>query len=139
MKAAAICSIESGLRFSAKFLEARLMAEFLKAIQLRNPRAIYRDEEGFVVEQDDPRGRKYSSTIPIFIVDYVYAHLKGKRVIVEDAEELLAPKAAEFSLPYRGGYKLQFYAQDVLLVLVALDKAKLIKDGRRYLYDIRST
>jgi hypothetical protein len=47
------------------------------------------------------------------------------------------PKAAEFNLPYHYGHQLGYYAQDVLLILVALDKATMTKEGRRYIYTVR--
>ena len=113
------------------------MSEFLKTIELRNRRDIYRDGSEFLIVQKDRRGREYSQSIPPFVVDYLFPQLKGKRVIREDAQEILEPKAAEFNLPYHYGHQLGYYAQDVLLVLVALGKATMTKEGRRYLYSIR--
>ena len=113
------------------------MAQFLATIELRNRRDIYKEGDEFLILQTDKKGREYKRSIPSFVVDYLSAQLKGKRVIREDAQEILEPKAAEFNLPYHYGHQLGFYAQDVLLVLVALDKATFTKEGRRYMYTVR--
>ena len=114
------------------------MAEFLKTLELRNRRKIYRDGSNFLIKHEDSKGQMHSRSIPSFVVDYLFIQLKGKRVIRDDAQEILEPKAAEFNLPYHYGHQLGYYAQDVLLMLVALDKATMTKEGRRYLYTIRS-
>ena len=87
--------------------------------------------------QKDRKDREYSNAIPTFVVDYLFTQMKGKRVIREDAQEILEPKAAEFNLPYHFGHQLGFYAQDVLLILVALDRATMTKEGRRCIYAVR--
>jgi hypothetical protein len=114
------------------------MPEFLATIPLRNKRTVYRDGRDFVVEQEDSNGHKHSRSIPAFVVDFLHAELKGRRAIVEDAQELLAPKAPSFNLPYDHGHQLRYYAQEVLVVLAALGKAKITKDGRRFLYDVQA-
>ena len=113
------------------------MSKFLKTIELRNSRDIYRDGTEFLIVQKDKKGREYSRSVPSFVVDYLLMQLKGKRVIREDAQEILEPKAGEFNLPYHYGHQLGYYAQDVLLILVALDKATKTKEGRRYIYTVR--
>ena len=113
------------------------MPEFLRTIELRNRRDIYREGNDFIIVQKDQKDREYSNSIPTFVVDYLFTQLKGKRVIREDAQEILEPKAAELNLPYQYGHQLGYYAQDVLLVLVALDRATITKEGRRYIYAVR--
>ena len=113
------------------------MAELIKKIELRNTRKIYREGNEFLILQKDKKGREYKCSIPSFVVDYLFAQLKGKRVIRDDAQEILESKAAEFNLPYQFGHQLGYYSQDALLVLVALDKATMTKEGRRYIYTVR--
>ena len=113
------------------------MAEFIKTIEMRNRRDIYKEGDEFLILQTDKKGREYKSSIPSFVVDYLFAQLKGKRIIREDAQEILETKAAEFNLPYHYGHQLGYYAQDVLLVLVALDKATITREGRRYIYTVQ--
>lgn len=56
--------------------------------------------------------------------------------LVAEVQEVLEPVATRLALPYTYGYKLHFYAQDALVVLVALKQARLSKEGRRYLYHL---
>lgn len=49
---------------------------------------------------------------------------------------VLEDAPAEMDLPYHYGFKLQFYSQDVLVVLVALRQASYKKCGQRFEYMI---
>ncbi|MEG4803135.1 hypothetical protein QUB63_25000 [Microcoleus sp. ARI1-B5] len=114
------------------------MIKFIGQVELRNHRRIYYQEDYYRVEQVNPRKEQktYSDDIPDKVVEYLYNQLKGRKVTPEDASTVLKPVANNLNLPYTYGHKLDFYAQEVLVVLVALSKASLTKEGRAYFYTI---
>lgn len=69
-------------------------------------------------------------------MEYLYNELKGRKVTPKDASTVLAPVAKNLNLPFTYGHQLDFYAQEVLVVLVALGQASLSKEGRAYFYII---
>lgn len=59
---------------------------------------------------------------------------RGQTVTVDDAMHEL--RRLPVQLPYQYGYKLRFFAQNVLVILVALGNASHNKVGHRFEYDI---
>lgn len=111
------------------------MKKFIGEIQLRNSRRIYSEGEIFIVEQTDKNGRITTEKIDVKIVNSLRRVLKGKTVSVKEAFETLSTIKGMI-LPYNHGYKLSYYAQDILIVLVALERASVEKVGRAYYYTI---
>jgi hypothetical protein len=62
--------------------------------------------------------------------------MKGNEATSKDASGVLKPMVDGFDLPYECGYKLDYYAQEVLVVLVALGRSVLRKEGRRFLFTV---
>ena len=112
------------------------MADLLDIINLRNVYRIYAEGEDYRVVQQDKHGDEHSRTIPSNVVDYVQKEFMGSRISAEEASLALEKVGDEFNLPYTYGYKLQYYAQSVLLVLIARGDASLEKKGRGHLYTI---
>ncbi len=114
------------------------MIKFIGEVELRNSRRVYYQEDSYRVEQINPNREKvtYSDDIPDKAVEYLYNQLKGRKVTPKDASTVLQAVAKNFNLPYNYGHKLDYYAQEVLVVLVALGKASLSKEGRGYFYTI---
>ena len=114
------------------------MIKFIGEVELRNSRRVYYQEDSYRVEQINPNREQvtYSDDIPDKAVEYLYNQLKGCKVTPKDASTVLQAVAKNFNLPYNYGHKLDYYAQEVLVVLVALGKVSLSKDGRRYFYTI---
>lgn len=114
------------------------MIKFIGQVELRNSRRVYYQDDSYRVEQINPNREQvtYSYDIPDKAVEYLYNQLKGCKVTPEDASTVLKPVAKNFNLPYNYGQKLDYYAQEALVVLVALGKAILTKEGRAYFYTI---
>ncbi len=114
------------------------MIKFIGQVELRNHRRVYYQEDSYRVEQINPNREQvtYSYDIPDKAVEYLYNQLKGCKVTPEDASTILKPVAKSLNLPFNYGHKLDYYAQEALVVLVALGKASLSKEGRGYFYTI---
>ncbi len=69
-------------------------------------------------------------------VEWLRDRLRGKRVHADDAESLLARNGVRLALPYDGGHKLHYYAQDTLVILTALGEARVEREGRRFFYHL---
>lgn len=105
-------------------------------VELRNSYQVYRDAGGYLVVGENRRGQSYESKITRDVVAYLKERLWGQRTNAEQAAKILAPRAEGFKLPYTYGDKLRYSAQHVLLVLVALGEAKVVKEGRTYVYSV---
>ena len=68
------------------------------------------------------------------VIRHLAKELEGQTVTVEEAEEVLRNSGLE--LPYQFGYKLHYYAQNVLVVLIASGQASHTKVGRRFEYHL---
>jgi len=114
------------------------LIKFIGQVELRNSRRVYYLEDFYRVEQVNPNREQvnYSYDIPDKVVEYLYNQLKGRKVTKKDAFTVLNPVAKQLNLPFTNGYKLDYYAQEALVVLVALGKASLSKEGRAYFYTI---
>lgn len=114
------------------------MIKFIGQVELRNSRRVYYLEDFYRVEQVNPNREQvtYSYDIPDKAVEYLYNQLKGRKVTKKDASTVLKPVAKSLNLPYSYDHQLDYYAQEVLVVLVALGKASLSKEGRGYFYSI---
>jgi hypothetical protein len=116
-----------------------IMAELLLKLTLKDQYLIYRDGGNYRVDQIDRRDQTHSVTIAPKVAGYLYQALRGSSVNVVQARDVLqnAPASVELRLPYTRGTQLGFYAQKVLLVLVALEKASYLKVGRAFIYTIK--
>jgi hypothetical protein len=114
------------------------LIKFIGQVELRNSRRVYYQEDSYRVEQINPNREQvtYSYDIPDKAVEYLYNKLKGCKVTPKDAATVLQPVAKNLNLPYNSGHKIDYYAQEGLVVLVALGKASLTKEGRAYFYTI---
>ena len=114
------------------------LIKFIGEVELRNHRRVYYLQDFYRVEQVNPNREQvtYSYDIPDKAVEYLYNQLKGRKVRTKDASTVLEPVANELNLPYSDSHKLDYYAQEALVVLVALGKASLSKEGRGYFYTI---
>lgn len=110
----------------------RLLGE----VTLRNPRRVFADGATFVVESEDRRGAVYRTRVPTSVVAALHTIVGGQEVSAAEAADLLEPVARELGIPYTYGHKLRFYAQDVLIVLIARGDATLRKLGREYRYSV---
>lgn len=113
------------------------MKKLLGKVNLRNDYMVYEDGGSYLVAGENRRGQIYESKISQDAVLYLRDRLRGQRVDAAGAARILAPKAESFKLPYTYGDKLRYSAQHVLIVLVALDEATVIKEGRSYMYSVR--
>jgi hypothetical protein len=107
--------------------------ELLLEVELRNPRRVFRDGNSLLVEQTDPHGTKHTDTIPIQLAESLRDALRGQTVNAEEAAEVLR-RLDHDDCPYHYGHKLRYFAQEVLISLVALEKAEFWKEGRKYFY-----
>jgi hypothetical protein len=113
------------------------MAKLIGKVTLKNAYRVLEDAEGdYKVTHKDARGAEYSQDVAADVVNYLYKHLRGETVAVADAMRVLEDAAEELDLPYQYGFKLQFYTQNVLVVLVALRQASYKKAGQRFEYTL---
>ncbi|NJM61234.1 MAG: hypothetical protein HC849_15150 [Oscillatoriales cyanobacterium RU_3_3] len=114
------------------------MINFIGEVELRNHRRVYYVEKFYRVEQVklNKEQKTYSCDIPDKVVEYLYNKLKGRKVRPQDASTVLKPVAKNLNLPYTDDWQLDYYAQEALVVLVALGKASLTQEGRAYFYTI---
>ena len=112
------------------------MAEYIGKVTLRNTRDVFKDHKIYIVKCKSKREEIKSISIRKELVDYVFSKFSGKELIVEDIEYFLEREDVfkKFKIPFEYGFKLHFYAQDILIILVALNKATLKKRGNRYFY-----
>jgi hypothetical protein len=114
----------------------RSMCTPVGKVQLRNLHVVYRCHDAFEVESVDRNGRRYIERFPFAVAAHVRTTLAGRTVTVEDAANTLELEAIRLDIPYAYGHKLRFYAQSVLIILVACSHASCQKDGRRYRYTV---
>ncbi len=116
------------------------MIKFVGQVELRNRRCVYYQDNSYRVEQVNPNREQvtYSYDIPDTAVEYLYNELKGCKVTKTDAARVLQRVAISLELPFTHGWKLDYYAQEALIVLVALGKARLSQEYRSYFYTIVS-
>ena len=111
------------------------MPKLIGKVALRNAYHVLEDTEGnYKVTSKDARGAEYSQDVAAKVAEYVGNQLRGKTVVVADAVSLLEDAPARLELPYQYGYKLHFYSQSVLIVLVATKQASYKRNGQRFEY-----
>lgn len=110
--------------------------QLIGELTLRNDRRVYESGNAYWVVQVDRHGTEHAQEITSNVIEYVGRRLAGQEVAVEDAVEVLSEAVTRLRLPFSYGHKLRFYVQDVLIVLVALDRADLRRVGPRFFYDI---
>lgn len=103
-------------------------------VRLRKERKVERSADTYRVTSITPRKAEFAQSIDGEVVRHLAATLAGKTVTVEDAEKEL--RTSGLRLPYQYGYKLHFFAQDILIILVASGQASQTKVGRRFEYHI---
>ena len=123
-------------RAAARGFMEELVRKLLAEVKLRNAYRIYQDGSGYVVESEDKHGRIYQERVSRETVTYLHDACRGRVVTKEEAADRLERGATSLRLPYTYGFKLQFYTQNVLLVLVALGDAHMEKNGRAYHYEV---
>jgi hypothetical protein len=112
--------------------------EPILTIRLRNTHRVYRDGRGgYLVEQEDAHGVQHTQRVSQEATDWLGSHLAGSVTTRQEAAELLETVAQDLQLPFSYGYKLGYYAQDILLTLVAEGRATVDKVGRGFEYRIQ--
>jgi hypothetical protein len=113
------------------------MPRLIGKVVLRNDYRIYSDAEAdYKVVHQDRRGAEYSQFVASAVAEYVRRKSRGRSVTVAETQRLLERAPKRLQVPYDFGFKLQFYAQAVLLVLVALRQASYKKVGQRFEYTV---
>jgi len=113
------------------------MSNLVGVVELRNRRCVFSYGDAFRIESRNWRGSLHVTEIPSIIVDAIGRSFAGMTVTVEQVAPLAGRLAAEHGLPYWYGHKRRFFAQDGLLVLVALDRATHEKAGRGWRYTVK--
>jgi hypothetical protein len=103
-------------------------------VRLRNEYHIDRKADIFRVWSGNERGADFGQTVEGKIVRYLADALQGQTVTVPEAERALLKSGIR--LPYNYGYKRHFFAQTVLVVLVATGSASYRRVGRGFEYDV---
>ena len=109
------------------------MLKLVGEIILRSAYRILADSEGnYRVTHQDCHGAEYCQAVAVKVARYVQRKCQGETVTVAEARSVLESAPKELEVPYDYGYKLGFYAQSVLLVLVATRQAEYSKIGQRF-------
>jgi hypothetical protein len=104
-------------------------------LQLRNEYRVSRTSGGYDVTAVDRHDVRHTLVVALKFVQLVRRALRGNEVGVPDAATVLSE--SELDLPYSYGHKLNYFAQAVLVALVACDAATHRKAGRKFVYTIR--
>lgn len=112
--------------------------EFIGKVKLRNQHCIYRDAECFFVEQTMANGTKRPEVtfIPSCNIDHLYEFFHGKKITPQIAANYISSLAQQWGWPYTYGYKLSFYIQEILVVLVATGRATVLPNGKGFEYQV---
>jgi hypothetical protein len=109
----------------------------LREIRLRNLYQVYELDDGsYSVVNTDGRETRHEQAIKREVAEWLGDALSGGTVDKDEAADLLTDVAKEMGLPYTRGWQLGYYAQRVLLVLVARDEASFRRKGQRFLYTV---
>ena len=84
----------------------------------------------------DRAGTRHEDRITAETVEWLRDRLRGRQVDRTEAAQALALAPPRLKLPFTHGFKLGYYTQKVLLVLVARKEAGVSKTGRRFIYTI---
>jgi hypothetical protein len=103
-------------------------------VTLRNEYYVNREADTYRVWSGNERGADFGQTVEGKIVRYLADALQGQTVTVPEAESAL--QKSGIRLPYKDGYKRHFFAQTVLVVLVATGSASHRRVGRGFEYDV---
>lgn len=103
---------------------------------MRNQHSIYKCGNSYICVSIDKRGVEHSIEIDKKIVGDVRKLLSGREWDLDTASDKLEPFAFENRWKFYYGYKLRFYIQDILLILVARGDAEFYKEGKKYTYII---
>ncbi len=110
------------------------MSEYLREFTLRTKHLVYKDGDNYRVVSVDKHGTEHGQIISSRAINRLRLQYKGKTVTKKQAASFLGPIANKLGLPFTYGYKLGYYAQAMLLVLAATDRAKFEKVGKEYKY-----
>ena len=110
--------------------------DFLQEITLRNKHIVYRDKDNFRVAQIKESGEEHAHSILSENIERLMQLCHGKTMTVQQANALFGANCSDLDLPYTYGYKLRYYVQDMLLILVATGKATMSKKGKAYIYHV---
>jgi len=103
-------------------------------VTLRRQYVVERNADVYRVRSSTPRQAEFAQLVEGPVVRHLAKALEGQTVTVEDAEKEL--RQSSLKLPYQYGYKLHFFAQNALVVLVASGQASRTKVGQRFEYHI---
>ena len=103
-------------------------------VTLRKEYYVERCKDVFRVRSDTPERAEFGQEVEGSVMRYVAKALEGQTVTVDEAQEVL--RNSELQLPYQYGHKQRYYAQNVLVALVADGKASHTKVGRRFEYHL---
>jgi len=115
-------------------IETMTREKRLRTFHLRGKHEVFEADCGYTVVHTGGNGEKYLDEVSPGVADFLFAECAGTSVTRIQAARKLRQAAHRLEMPYTYGYKLGFYAQAVLLVLAATDRATFEKDGRRYRY-----
>jgi hypothetical protein len=112
--------------------------DYLGSITLRNKRKIYKTSAGFKVVTIDRHSEEYHRVFKKSDISFLREILKNKSVTVKEAVELVSDyiESGEIDIKYEYGHKLQYYIQDMILILVVIYKYNYRKNGNEYTYSI---
>ncbi len=107
-------------------------------VQLRNEYRVDKVQSGFVVSSVDTKGQTFSQFFKERVVDSCISVLGEREWKVDEAAFELADVAEEEGWPFSYGYKLKFFVQGLLVILVALGRADYEKVGRAFIYRVHA-
>lgn len=104
------------------------------SVRLRREYHVDRAADMYRIRSVTPRDAEFGQAVEGKVLRYLAKALEGQTVTVEEAKKVLVKSGLR--LPYHYGYKLHFFTQNVLVVLVASGQASHCKSGRGFEYHI---
>ena len=87
-------------------------------------------------ESENKNRERYSRLISYRDVERIHKLFRNKTVTVKEAQEFVESILDKLDTTYWGGYKLYYYVQSVLLILVVTNRAIREKDGNTSYYTV---
>ncbi len=113
--------------------------ELIAKVEVRNERHVYADGGNYVVAHIDSKGMEHRTSIPAAAVNHLHDLCRGQTVTMAEVGERVAAFAKQYRLPYHYGYKLDHYALEMLVIMVAEGRAEHWKEGRGFFFSVINT
>ena len=109
---------------------------FIDSVTLRNTYRVYKSGNNYVVRQTTEKHKiqTFEYLVRAENVRRVGRLFEGTELTIRELANYLEAHSGEFTLDYTYGYKLYYVAEHILLVLCALGRAEVEREGRGFIF-----